>query len=208
MDKIGLVDWLTQRDTKLAKKTEMSNTRKKLVGRKFFYSRSRIGISTTFVAKDDCKVNSSDSYSKGLIPCAPVFTSKASISKSVSSTKTSTISSLPPPVAPPFHHSKLVRPSLPHSYNVVTKNRFAALYKVDEFEEIRSTSQFQKIKSSQDKCGKKGLVKNKKPDPSMKAVPEPLVIMDTGSDTFTPNSSLLYPELSQTENEVVKNQVC
>ena len=56
MDQVGLVDWLNHCDTQLAKKTENSNTRKKLVGKKFSYSRSRIGTSNTFVVKDYCKV--------------------------------------------------------------------------------------------------------------------------------------------------------
>ena len=201
MDQVGLVDWLNHCDTQLAKKTENSNTRKKLVGKKFSYSRSRIGTSNTFVVKDYCKVdNSSDSYSKGLNPNAPVFTLKASTSKSVSSINTSTISSRPPHVAPPFLPSKLVDPSLHHRYNVVTKNRFAALYKINEFEESRSTSQFQKIKASLDRCGKKGPVKKKNPDLSIKAA--------TDSDMSSLNSSQQHPELSETENKVNKDQVC
>ena len=51
MDKVGLVDWLDHCDKQLAKNKEDSKTRKKLVGRKFSYSRSRVGTWNRFASK-------------------------------------------------------------------------------------------------------------------------------------------------------------
>ena len=51
MDKVGLVDWLNHCDKQLAKNKEDSKTRKKLVGRKFSYSRSRVGTWNRFASK-------------------------------------------------------------------------------------------------------------------------------------------------------------
>ena len=176
-DKVGLVDWLTHCD-KLAKKMDNSKTRKKLVGRKFSYSRSRVGTTNTFVSKVYYKFNnSSDSYSKGLNPNAPVFTPSASIAKSVSSTNTSSISSRSPPVVPP----KLNNSSLHHRYNVEIKNKFAALFKVDESEDIGSNLLFQKTKARQCGPGKKGAVKIKKPNIQKMTVTKPLGMMNTAN---------------------------
>ena len=215
-DKVGLVDWLTHCD-KLAKKMDNSKTRKKLVGRKFSYSRSRVGTTNTFVSKVYYKFNnSSDSYSKGLNPNAPVFTPRACIAKSVSSTcissnsstNISSISSRPPPVAPLSPHSKLNDSNLPLTYNVKIRNRFAALYKIDELEDIGSNSQFQKIKERQDGSGKKCAVKTKKTINEEMTASKPVGMMDTVSDKSPQNCSTPYQELFRTGKNVHRDQVC
>ena len=181
-DKVGLVEWLTHCDKKLGKKTENSITRKKLVGRKFSYLRSRVGTWNTSVSKQYKVNNSSDGYySKGLDPNAPVFTPSASIAKSVSSTNTSSISSRSPPVVPPSLHPKLNNSSLHHRYNVEIKNKFAALFEVDESEDIGSNLLFQKTKARQCGPGKKGAVKIKKPNIQKMTVTKPLGMMNTAN---------------------------
>ena len=192
VDKIGLVDWLNHCDKQPAKNKENSNTRKKLVGRKFSYFRSRVGTWTTLASKEYYyKVNNSGARysSKSLNPNAPVFTPRASPAKSVSYPNTSSISSRPPPVAPRRFHSKLNDSNLPHSYNVVTKNRFAALYKIGELEDIRSNSLTQKTKASQYGPGGKAAVKIKKLNMEKTTVSQPLDMVDTISQESTQNSS-------------------
>ena len=211
--KVGLVDWLTHCDKYPGKKSKNSEAIKKLVGKKFSYSRSRVGTGNTFVCMEDSKANNPRSiyYSKGLNPNAPVFTPRASISNSVSSTNTSIISSRPPPVFPPIHHPKLTEPNLglPHIYNVVTKNRFAALYNKDKLEEIGSTtSQFQKKKMSEDRCGIKVPVKNKKTGPALMAASKSSDMVVTVSDMSTQNRSMVNPEVASTEKKVHNDQVC
>ena len=218
--KVGLVDWLAHCDKHPAKERDNSKARKKLVGRNFSYSRSRVGTRNLFVSKDDKKVNNSlVGYSKGLNPNAPIFTPRGSVTKSVSTVNTSNISPRPsPPVAPSFLHSKSIDR---HSYNVETKNRFAALDKIDEFEDTNSSSHFEKSRASQDRSGKRGPLKNKKPDLAKKAASKPMAMMDTVLDMPTPsinqhaysinqsNSSTLNPELSVLEKKVYKDhQVC
>ena len=206
MDKVGLVDWLNHCDKQLAKNKENSKTRKKLVGRKFSYSRSRVGTWNTLASKEYYKVNNSGARKscKGLNPNVPVFTPRASIAKSVSYPNTSSISSRPPPVAPPRlyprPHSKMNDSNLPHSYNVVTKNRFAALYKIDELEDIGSNSLIQKTKASQYGPG----MKIKKLNMEKMTDSKPLGLVDTISEESTHNSF----ELSGTEKNVSDDQVC
>ena len=216
---VGLVDWLTHCDKHPAKKMENSEARKKLVGRKFYYSRSRVGTRNLFVSKDDKKVNNSlVGYSKGLNPNAPIFTPRGSVTKSVSTVNTTNVSSRPPPLAPSFLHSKSIDR---HSYNVETKNRFAALDKIDEFEDTNSSSHFEKNRASQDRSGKRDPLKNKKPDLAKKAASKPMAMMDTVLDMPTlsinqhaytinqSNSSTLNPESSVMEKKVYKDhQVC
>ena len=217
--KVGLVDWLAHCDKHPAKKSENSKARKKLVGMTFSYSRSRVGTRNLFVSKEDKKINNPRvGYSKGLNPNAPIFTPRDSVAKSVCTVNTSNISSRPPPVAPSFLHSKSIDH---HSYNVETKNRFAVLYKTDEFEDTNSSSHFEKSRASQDRSGKRGPLKNKKPDLAKKAASKPMAMMDTVLDMPTPsinqhaysinqsNSSTLNPELSVLEKKVYKDhQVC
>ena len=210
MAKVGLVDFLTHCEEQLAKKTESSKTRKKVVGRTFSYSRSRVGTWNTFVHKEHIKVkNSGDSFSKGLNPNAPVFTPRAAIVKSVSSTKTSSISSRPPPVTPPSLHSKL-KSSLTHKYNVEVKNRFdalSALHRIDELEDIGSNSQCQKSKARQDGPGKRSAVKIKKSNMVKMTDSKPMDIIDTVWEKAT-HSSMPNPELFETEKKVLNDQVC
>ena len=150
-------------------------------------------------------------YNKGLNPNAPVFTPRASVSNSVSSTNTSIISSRPPPVSPPIHYPKLTEPNLglPHIYNVVTQNRFAALFNKDKLEEIGSTtSQFQKKKMSEDRRGVKVPVKNKKTDLATMAASKSSDMVITVSDMSTQNRSMVNPEVASTEKKVHNDQVC
>ena len=210
---VGLVDWLTHCDKHPAKISKISKARKKLVGKKFSYSRSRVGTGNTFVCMEDSKANNPRSiyYSKGLNPNAPVFTPRASVSNSVSSTNTSIISSRPPPVSPPIHYPKLTEPNLglPHIYNVVTQNRFAALFNKDKLEEIGSTtSQFQKKKMSEDRRGVKVPVKNKKTDLATMAASKSSDMVITVSDMSTQNRSMVNPEVASTEKKVHNDQVC
>ena len=211
MAKVGLVDFLTHCEEQLAKKTESSKTRKKVVGRTFSYSRSRVGTWNTFVNKEHIKVkNSGDSFSKGLNPNAPVFTPRAAIVKSVSSTKTSSISSRPPPVTPLSLHSKL-KSSLTHRYNVEVKNRFeafSALNEIDELEDIGSNSQCQKIKARQDGPVKRCAVKIKTSNMVKMTDSKPIYMMDAVSENSSHNSSMPNPELFETEKKVLNDQVC
>ena len=193
MAKFGLVDFLTHCDEQLAKKMESSKTRKKLVGRKFSYLCARVGTWKTFVKKEHFKVkNSGKSDSKGLNPNAPVFTPRAAIVKSDSSTKTSSISSRPPSVTPLSLYSTL-KSSLTHRYNVEVKNRFAAfsaLDRKDKLEDIGSNSQCQKTKARQDRPGKRCAVKIKKSNMEKMTDSKPMNMVDTVSEKSTQNSSM------------------
>ena len=115
-------------------------------------------------------------------------------------------------MSPPIHHPKLTDPNLGlhHIYNVVTNNRFAALYNVHELEDIGSTSsrsQFQKKKVSEDRWGIKVPV-NKKTDLALMAASKSSDIVVTLSDMSTVNSSMVNLEIASTQKKVHKDQVC